>query len=121
MKITAIKTFLGSFGNRSRGLIKVETDSGLSGWGEAYVPHDCEHVIDALIRAMARYLEGTDPLKIEKFRYNALNAFANLQTGFHLSCAIAGIEMALWDITGIAMEQPVYKPIGMKAISLMHF
>ena len=90
-------------------LIKVETDSGLSGWGEAYVPHDCEHVIDALIRAMARYLEGTDPLKIEKFRHNALNAFANLQAGFHLSCAIAGIEMALWDITGIAMEQPVYR------------
>ena len=36
MKITAIKTFLGSFGNRSRGLIKVETDEGLYGWGEAY-------------------------------------------------------------------------------------
>ncbi|HIE75594.1 MAG TPA: mandelate racemase/muconate lactonizing enzyme family protein [Gammaproteobacteria bacterium] len=120
MKISGLKTFLipttVSDSEWALGkaflLIKVETDSGLSGWGEAYVPHDCEHAIDALIRAMARYLEGADPLKIEKFRHNALNAFANLQTGFHLSCAIAGIEMALWDITGIAMEQPVYRLLG---------
>ena len=120
MKISGLKTFLVptyvSDSEWALGkaflLIKVETDSGLSGWGEAYVPHDCEHAIDALIRAMARYLEGTDPLNIEKFRHNALNAFANLQTGFHLSCAIAGIEMALWDITGIAMEQPVYRLLG---------
>ena len=120
MKISGLKTFLiptyASDSEWALGkaflLIKVETDSGLSGWGEAYVPHDCEHAIDALIRAMARYLEGTDPLKIEKFRHNALNAFANLQTGFHLSCAIAGIEMALWDITGLAMEQPVYRLLG---------
>ena len=120
MKISGLKTFLVptyvSDSEWALGkaflLIKVETDSGLSGWGEAYVPHDCEHVIDALIRAMARYLEGTDPLNIEKFRHNALNAFANLQTGFHLSCAIAGIEMALWDITGLAMEQPVYRLLG---------
>ncbi|MBT7352709.1 MAG: hypothetical protein HN810_01150, partial [Acidiferrobacteraceae bacterium] len=76
MKISGLKTFLipttVSDSEWALGkaflLIKVETDSGLSGWGEAYVPHDCEHAIDALIRAMARYLEGTDPLKIEKFR-----------------------------------------------------
>ena len=36
MKITAIKTFMARFGNRPRGLIKVETDEGLYGWGEAY-------------------------------------------------------------------------------------
>ena len=36
MKITAIKTFIANFGNRSRGLIKVETDEEIHGWGEAY-------------------------------------------------------------------------------------
>ncbi|HIG17376.1 MAG TPA: mandelate racemase/muconate lactonizing enzyme family protein, partial [Candidatus Handelsmanbacteria bacterium] len=36
MKITAIKTFVARFGNRPRALLKVETDEGLYGWGEAY-------------------------------------------------------------------------------------
>ena len=36
MKITAIKTFVARFGNRPRALIKVETDEGIHGWGEAY-------------------------------------------------------------------------------------
>ena len=36
MKITAIKTLLPAYGNRNRGLIKVETDEGIHGWGEAY-------------------------------------------------------------------------------------
>ena len=36
MKITNIKTFVALFGNRPRALVKVETDEGLYGWGEAY-------------------------------------------------------------------------------------
>ena len=36
MKITNIKTYMARFGGRSRGLIKVETDEGLYGWGESY-------------------------------------------------------------------------------------
>ena len=38
MKITAIKTFMASMGQRSRALVKVETDEGIYGWGECYSP-----------------------------------------------------------------------------------
>ena len=36
MKITALKTFMQRVGNRPRLLVKVDTDAGISGWGEAY-------------------------------------------------------------------------------------
>ena len=99
MKITNIKTFIvpahvsdsdWAFG-KAFVLVKVETDESLYGWGEAYVPNDCELAVAALIQSLARYLEGSDPLKISEFRHNAVHSFANLQTGMHLSCAVAGI------------------------------
>jgi len=117
MKITNIKTFIvpahvsdsdWAFG-KAFVLVKVETDKSLFGWGEAYVPNDCEHAIAALVQSLARYLEGSDPLKIGEFRHNALHSFANLQTGLHFSCAVAGIETALWDLSGKVHDQPVYK------------
>jgi len=120
MKITNIKTFIvpahvsdsdWAFG-KAFVLVKVETDKSLFGWGEAYVPNDCEHAIAALIQSLARYLEGSDPLKISEFRHNALHSFANLQTGLHFSCAVAGIETALWDLSGKVHDQPVYKLLG---------
>ena len=93
-------------------LVKVETTEGLFGWGEAYAPNDCELAIAALITSLARYVEGTDPLKIAEFRENAFLCFANLQKGLHFSCAVAGIETALWDISGKALAQPVHQLLG---------
>ena len=64
MKITAIKTYMAVFGNRPRGLIKVETDEGIHGWGEAYSTGP-----DLSVEPIADYLEvlikGEDPRRIE--------------------------------------------------------
>ena len=120
MKITKIKTYVvpahvsdsdWAFG-KAFVLVKVETDESLSGWGEAYVPNDCELAIAALVDALARYLEGNDVPQIAQFRHNALHSFATLQTGLHFSCAVAGIETALWDLQGKAQAQPVYQLLG---------
>ena len=116
MKITKIKTYVvpahvsdsdWAFG-KAFVLVKVETDESLSGWGEAYVPNDCELAVAALVDALARYLEGNDVPQIAKFRHNALHSFATLQTGLHFLCAVDGIETALWDLQGKTQAQPVY-------------
>ena len=120
MKISTIKTYIVpshiSDSSWSRGkawlLVKIETDANIDGWGEAYVPHDCEIVIAAFIQSLSRYIEGTDPFRIKHFRTNAIHAFAQMQTGFHLSCAISGIEIALWDIVGKALNKPVHQLLG---------
>ena len=71
MKITAIKTFLGSFGNRSRGLIKVETDEGLYGWGEAYSIGP-DRSVEPIADYIFEMIKGEDPrrklLSARRFR-----------------------------------------------------
>ena len=64
MKITAIKTFSGTFGNRSRGLIKVETDEGLYGWGEAYSVGP-DRAIEPIADYIFEMIKGEDPRRIE--------------------------------------------------------
>ena len=64
MKITAIKTYMTVYSGRTRGLVKVETDEGLYGWGEAYSVGP-----DLSVEPIADYLEvmikGEDPRRIE--------------------------------------------------------
>ena len=114
MKITKIKTYVvpahvsdsdWAFG-KAFVLVKVETDESLSGWGEAYVPNDCELAVAALVDALARYLEGNDVPQIAQFRHNALHSFATLQTGLHFSCAVAGIDEGLTHLRQLRESLP---------------
>ena len=60
MKITAIKTFMGLFSGRNRGLIKVETDEGIHGWGEAYsIGPDLS--IEPIADYIFEMIKGEDP------------------------------------------------------------
>ena len=60
MKITAIKTFLVTYSNRPRALIKVETDEGLYGWGEAYsIGPDLS--VEPIVNYIATWFVGRRP------------------------------------------------------------
>ena len=64
MKITAIKTFLVTYSYRPRALIKVETDEGLCGWGEAYsIGPDLS--VEPIVNYIATWFVGEDPRRIE--------------------------------------------------------
>ena len=64
MKITAIKTFMGLFSGRNRALIKVETDEGIHGWGEAYsIGPDLS--IEPIADYIFEMIKGEDPRRIE--------------------------------------------------------
>ena len=89
MKITAIKTFMARFGNRPRGLIKVETDEGLYGWGEAYSTGP-----DLSVEPIADYIfemiQGDDPRRIEYIMMKPASAVPfptrRCWTRCHFSC-----------------------------------
>ena len=92
-------------------LVKVETDSGLYGIGEAYnrdgVVDHIEHLKDSVI--------GQDPLQID-YLYQRM-AEAKLGHGSWtgtISSSISGIEMALWDLAGKILKVPVYVLLGGK-------
>jgi len=120
MKITGIKTYIVpsevSRDDWCKGhtflLAKVETDAGIEGWGESYALHDREQCTAQLIHKLARYVEGMDPFRIKYFTTLAYKNFAESQGGMDFFSAVSGIEIALWDIVGKALNAPVHKMLG---------
>jgi galactonate dehydratase len=114
MKITGVKTFLvDSGGSKNWLFVKVETDAGLYGWGEAYTQLDRDRAIEVHIQQLGRYLLERSPFDIKHFtRLMAYTDFAGKRGAMELYCAVSGIEQALWDIVGKAAGQPVYKLLG---------
>jgi galactonate dehydratase len=110
MKITAIKTLMANYGNRPRNLVKVETDEGIFGWGEAYsIGPDLS--VKPIIDYIATWFVGEDPRRIEYLMMKTHQQFRFPPGGAGLS-AISGIEHALWDISGKAAGLPVYMLLG---------
>ena len=110
MKITAIKTFVGTFNNRSRGLIKVETDEGLYGWGEAYsIGPDLS--VEPIANYIFEMIKGEDPRRIEYIMLKLFQQFRFPPGGTGLA-VISAVDHALWDISGKAANLPVYMLLG---------
>ena len=113
MKITKIKTFIVHPGVGKNWLfVKVETDEGIHGWGEAYTQADRDTAIEAHIHKMTRYLLGWNPFEIKRFTHMAYEDWATKRGGIDFFCAVSGIEQALWDIVGKTLNQPVYNLLG---------
>ena len=112
MKISAIETFL-VHNNWSNFLfVKVHTDEGLHGIGEAYMAGPDEAVV-AVIRDFESWLVGRDPCRIERLWALMYNG-SRFPIGAVTGAAISGIEHALWDIKGKILGVPVYELLGGK-------
>ena len=110
MRITQIKSYLANSGKRNRGLIKVETDEGIHGWGEAYtVGPDLS--IKPIVDYLAAWFVGEDPRRIEYLMMKTHQQLRFPPGGTGLA-AVSGIEHALWDISGKAAGLPVYMLLG---------
>jgi galactonate dehydratase len=91
--------------------VRVETDEGIVGLGEA-TTENYEHAVVAMIeKHYAPYLIGKDPTKITR-NWQELHRLFWWRNGVVGSSALSGIEQAMWDITGKAYGQPVYKLLG---------
>ena len=115
MKITAVKSYAVHPGWRKNLIfVKVETDAGIHGWGEAYSQYDRDTAVMAQLNALGPYLVGRSPFDIKHFTQFAFDDYAARRGSVELFCAISGIEQALWDIVGKATQQPVYNLLGGK-------
>ncbi|MFC4873653.1 mandelate racemase/muconate lactonizing enzyme family protein [Negadavirga shengliensis] len=91
--------------NQARGIVEVETDSGLIGVGEGGTPD--------MVRQCAEMLIGEDPFRIEHlWQYLYRGMF--YPPGREKLHGLGAIEMALWDLKGKALEVPVYDLLGGK-------
>ncbi len=115
MKITAVKSYAVHPGWRKNLIfVKVETDAGIHGWGEAYSQYDRDTAVMAQLNALGPYMTGRSPFDIKHFTQFAFDDYAARRGSVELFCAISGIEQALWDIVGKATKQPVYNLLGGK-------
>ena len=110
MKIKAIKTFPYDGVWRDLIFVKVETDEGLYGWGEAGTMGR-ERADEATVHEIEHYLIGKDPGQIELL-WNTIYRDSYWRPDYTLLNALAGVEMALWDILGKSLNVPVYKLLG---------
>jgi galactonate dehydratase len=110
MKITKIETFLAYAGRCNMLFIKVCTDEGIDGIGEATVEGK-EATVEAVIKEYSRYLIGKNPMEIEKI-WQSLYLGNFWKGGVIQMSGISGIDQALWDIKGKALGVPVYELLG---------
>ena len=112
MKITDIKTYPIWYGPRNMLLVKVETDAGLYGWGEAGLSSRELAVVGA-VKHYREWLVGKDPMKRGAL-WQEMYRSQYFEGGRALTAAISAIDIALYDIAGKALDVPVYQLLGGK-------
>ncbi|GAA0698869.1 galactonate dehydratase [Dyella sp. SG562] len=107
MKITRLTTFLVP---PRWCFLRIDTDAGISGWGEPVVEGRA-HTVAAAVEELSDYLIGKDPHHIEDL-WSVMYRAGFYRGGPILMSAIAGIDQALWDIKGKDLGRPVYDLLG---------
>jgi len=107
MKITRLTTFLVP---PRWCFLRIDTDAGISGWGEPVVEGRA-HTVAAAVDELSDYLIGKDPHHVEDL-WSVMYRAGFYRGGPILMSAIAGIDQALWDIKGKDLGRPVYDLLG---------
>lgn len=112
MKITAVKPFPIWVGHRNQLIVKVETNSGIFGWGESGLSGREKAVVGAL-EHYAQFLIGRDPMQIGAL-WQEMYRSQYFEGGRVLTAAQSALDIALYDIKGKALGVPVYQLLGGK-------
>jgi galactonate dehydratase len=113
MRIVNVTTAVVAYHGQAT-LVRVDTDEGISGFGEAN-PDAGAGAVVGMIDFLKGELIGEDPRNVERCweKLRRRKVFAGPQGGVSV-IALSGIELALWDIAGKAAGQPVYRMLGGK-------
>ena len=123
MKITSIDVFKTTMGRSSlKGgiwspiIVRINTDEGISGFGEAGLAYgNAQNAAFGILKDYAPMIIGWDPMKIEKiWELYHLKTFWGQGGGGVVSAGMSAIDIALWDIKGKALGVPVYQLLGGK-------
>jgi len=118
MKIKDIKTFVVGNPSLHRGgpywvFVKVTTDDGVVGCGEIYGIAFHPKVVSAMVDdVFERHVAGNDPFKIERLWRHIYSSGFSQRPDPTVMGILSGIEMALWDIIGKAVNKPVFELLG---------
>ena len=95
--------------------LKLLADNGIEGVGEVYCSTFHPHVIEKMIEdVFERHVQGMNPFRIESLWRNVYGRGYTMRPDASLMGVLSGLEIALWDICGKAVEKPVYELLGGK-------
>lgn len=111
MKIASVECYLGNFIT-----VKVNTDEGISGWGEAGLAYgNSKEAAFGQCQDFSKLVIGMDPFNTEKiWEHLHRHTFWGMGGGVVVTSAMAAIDTACWDIKGKVLGVPVYKLLGGK-------
>jgi D-galactarolactone cycloisomerase len=92
-------------------LVRIETDTGLVGWGEGFarfIPAVYGELIEKLLKPI---VVGADPFAVEALWQKMYRTLFGRSGGMLIE-AIAAIDIAIWDVIGKALDQPLYRLFG---------
>ncbi|WP_049892877.1 mandelate racemase/muconate lactonizing enzyme family protein [Natronococcus jeotgali] len=95
-----------SLDDMDRVLVRVDTDEGVSGWGEVRVFLTPEATVSIIEDGIRPLVVGQSPFELEKLRRQVFIEYANADMFF------APVEVACWDIVGKSLDKPVYELLG---------
>lgn len=116
MKITGLKPWLIKSGGSYWGeflFVEVTTDAGITGWGEiTTTTRLANRALRAMLEQIGTVLIGENPAEIERLWHKLFRSFTYMGSrGAAVEC-VSAIDIALWDIRGKALGQPIYDLLG---------
>ena len=125
MRIQCIRTYLlehllqepfgfsqWAYADRHALLVEIVTADGLSGWGECYGPAAVNQA--AVGRFYAPRILGHEALETDRLWHHLWQSSLDFARGGVIMGAMSGIDMALWDLKGKALQQPLHQLLGGK-------
>src|SRR5437899_10098915 len=113
VRITGMKVFAVSLtpdSDRPSVFVKLETNQGVVGWGEATLEGKAAAAM-ACVNDLKDFIIGSDPMQVEHL-YQLMYIGSFYRGGPVLGSAISGIDQAIWDIRGKVLGRPVYELLG---------
>jgi len=94
-------------------IVRITTDDGISGLGECYgIPVSGNIACQMVEDTFARFLEGESPFNLEILFRRVYSAGFTQRPDISMMGVFSGMEIAIWDILGKALDQPVYNLLG---------
>jgi galactonate dehydratase len=110
MKIDRMRVFVTRDKDRPRVIVALDTDDGLTGWGECY-NHGPDLALPPLLDYLYAFIAGQDPSRVE-YLVNLLIQQSRFPPGAMGLSAISALDHCLWDLSAKALGVPVYKLLG---------